>query len=465
MASVLKREGKRKTTYRITCFKGYIPDPEGKKDKNGKVKLIQQKETVSYTLEEMGISAVTDKGNPRSESSIMKDVQLYADNLEKRMSGASYMKGDKVRLIDFYENSWKPYAKNHFEDSSYYTYTKHLDEIIMPEIGSIKIGRITPEHLTVLYSKLSQEGSKNGRAESYSRGSIQTFHKQLQSVMSLAQKYKVIDDNPCHNAELPKAKKQSRIRYMTPEQTNIFLEALDNPAPCVVTATYEWGKKTSVYGFNARSISRLQYNTFRALFRVAVYSGCRIGELLALTWKDIDFKTNTLYIKQSVGYAESRGGQYIKDPKTDSSYRSVTIEHSEILMLQELRAEQKMHMLELGSAWKGNRDNTDDNLVFTSYDGRMINKSSPNKMLNRIVQNHNANAPKDKQLPHISCHDLRHTHATLLVADNTTDIKTISARLGHKNISTTLNIYAHALPENDVEASATVGAILTTKRA
>lgn len=464
MASVLKREGKRKTTYRITCFKGYIPDPEGKKDKSGKVKLIQQKETVSYTLEEMGISAVTDRGNPRSESSIMKDVQLYADNLEKRMTGASYMKGDKVRLIDFYEHSWKPYAKNHFADSSYYTYTKHLDEIIMPELGSIKIGRITPEHLTVLYSKLSQEGSKYGRAESYSRGSIVTFHKQLQSVMSLAQKYKVIDDNPCHNAELPKAKKQSRIRYLTPEQTNIFLEALDNPVPYVVTTTYDWGKVEKTYDFNAKTLSRLQYNTFRALFRVAVYSGCRIGELLALKWKDIDFKTNTLHIRQSVAFAVSRGGQYIKDPKTENSYRSVTIEHSEIVMLQNLRAEQKMHMLELGSAWKGERDNTDDNLVFTTYDGQMINKSSPNKMLDKIVRNHNSSAPKDKQLPHLSAHDLRHTHATLLVAGGT-DIKTISSRLGHKNISTTLNIYAHALKEKDVEASATVGAVLTAKKA
>lgn len=455
MASVKKRVGERGTTYRITVYKGYLI-------KDGK--RVQNKETTTYTLDEMGISAVTEKGNPRADSSIMKDVQLYADNLEKRMMGAAYMKGDKIRLIDFYEQSWKPYAKSHFADSTYYTYTKHLDEIIMPEIGSIKIGRITPEHLTVLYSKLAQEGSKNGRTESYSRGSIVTFHKQLQSVMTLAKKYKVIDDNPCRNAELPNVKKQSRIRYLTPEQTNIFLEALDNPAPCVVTATYDWGKKTSVYGFNSRALSRLQYNTFRALFRVAVFSGCRIGELLALKWKDIDFKTDTISIRQSVAYAVSKGGQYIKDPKTENSYRSVVIEHSEILMLQELRVEQKMHMLELGSAWKGNRDNPDDNLVFTQYDGQMINKSSPNKVLDRLVQNHNASVPKDKQLPHLSVHDLRHTHATLLVAGGT-DVKTISARLGHKNISTTLNVYAHALKEKDAQASATVSAMLTQKRA
>lgn len=455
MASVKKRVGERGTTYRITIYKGYLV-------KNGK--RVQNKETTTYTLDEMGISAVTDKGNPRSDSSIMKDVQLYADNLEKRMTGAAYMKGDKVRLIDFYEQSWKPYAKSHFADSTYYMYTKHLDEVIMPEIGSIKIGRITPEHLTVLYSKLAQEGSKNGRAESYSRGSIVTFHKQLQSVMTLAKKYKVIEDNPCKNAELPNVTKQSRIRYLTPEQTSIFLEILDNPAPCVVTATYDWGKKTSVYGFNSRAVSRLQYNTFRALFRVAVFSGCRIGELLALTWKDIDFKTDTISIRQSVAYAVSKGGQYIKDPKTENSYRSVVIEHSEILMLQELRVEQKMHMLELGSAWKGNRDNPDDNFVFSQYDGHMINKSSPNKMLDRLVQNHNASVPKEKQLPHLSVHDLRHTHATLLVAGGT-DVKTISARLGHKNIGTTLNIYAHALKEKDAQASATVSAMLNTKRA
>lgn len=464
MASVKKRVGERGTTYRITVYKGYIPDPKGRKDKSGKVKLIQQKETTTYTLDDMGISAVTDKGNPRSDSSIMKDVQLFADNLEKRMTGAAYMRGEKVRLIDFYEHSWKPWAKNNFADSSYYTYTKHLDEIIMPELGSIKIGRITPEHIASLYLKLAQEGSDKGRVKSYSRGSIVTFHKQLHSVMKLAHKYKIIDDNPCLSVDIPKAKEKSRIRYLTEEQTSILLEALDNPAPCVITATYERGKYTKVYDFNSKTISRLQYKTYKALFRVAIFSGCRTGELLALTWNNIDFDTNTIHIRQSVGYALSKGGQYIKPPKTENSYREVVLPHSEIQLLKELRLEQRLHMLELGSAWAGNRDSQDDNYVFARYDGHMICRTTPNKILGRLIQNHNASVTKEKQLPHITVHDLRHTHATLLVAGGT-DIKTVSARLGHKNISTTLDIYAHALKEKDVEASAMLDNMLNTKRA
>ena len=81
-----------------------------------------------------------------------------------------------------------------------------------------------------------------------------------------------------------------------------------------------------------------------------------------------------------------------------------------------------------------------------------------------LIQNYNVQAPKDKQLPPISVHCLRHTSATLLIAGNM-DVKTISARLGHKRIQTTLNIYAHPLKKRDEQASAVLGTMLNRKKA
>ena len=455
MASVKKREGKRGTTYRITCFKGYL---------NGK----QQKETCTYTLEEMGIPAVSEKGNPRAESTIMKEVQLYADNLEKRLTGASYMKGDKVRFADFYENTWKPWAKNHFAASSFYSYTIHIDEIFIPEIGSLKIGKITPDRISAIYLKLAEGGRIDGKEGGYSKGSIVSFHKHLQSVMGLAKKFKIIEENPCLNVELPTIDEAERIKYLTQEQTAIFLEMLENPSPCVVKAFYkDWGKeKVTVYDFCANEQTRLQYNTFKVLFRVALFSGCRIGELCALTWNDIDFDTCTLYIRKSMAYAKSEGGSYIKEPKTSNSYREVVIPKSEIQRLKELRHEQMETILRLGTAWEGVNDvnRLNENLVFPQLCGKLMWRSAPNRILTRLIKNYNAQAPKDKQLPPITVHCLRHTSATLLIAGDM-DVKTISARLGHKRIQTTLDIYAHPLKKRDEQASAVLDNMLNIKHA
>lgn len=441
MARVDKRVGVRGTTYRITVYKGYL---------NGK----QQKETTTYTLEEMGISALSDRGNPRAESTIMKEVQLYADNLEKRLTNANYMKGDKITFSAFYENTWKPYAKDHFSASSLYTYQKHIESIYIPEIGSLKIGRITAEHLSAIYRKLAKEGRKDGKKGGYSKRSIVTFHKHLSSVMKLAVKFKIIEDNPCKNVEFPTQDNPEKIKFMTQEQTKIFLDLLDNPSPCVVNELISsTGKhKTVVYDFCAREVTRLQYNTFKVLFRVALFSGCRIGELCALTWNDIDFDTKTLHISKSLAYAKSMGGTYVKEPKTPTSNREIVIPQNEIQLLKELRTEQKQTILRLGTAWEGDRKNLDNNFVFPQHSGKVMWKCAPNRILTRLVKNYNAQAPEDKKLPPITVHCLRHTSATLLIA-NDMDIKTVSARLGHKRIQTTLDIYAHALKKRDEQAS------------
>lgn len=452
MARVDKRVGVRGTTYRITVYKGYL---------NGK----QQKETCTYTLEEMGISATTERGNPRTDSTIMKDVQLYADNLEKRLTNANYMKGDKITFSSFYENTWKPYAEDHFSPSTLYTYERHIESIFIPEIGSLKIGKISPERLSAIYRKLAKEGRIDGKEGGYSRRSIITFHKHLYSVMKLAVKFKIIKENPCTNVEFPTKQDPVKIKYLTKEQADIFLDMLDNPSPSVVneTMTQSGNTKTVVYEFCAREITRLQYNTYRVLFRVALFSGCRIGELCALTWNDIDFDTNTLHISKAVAYARSMGGTYIKAPKTPNSNREVVIPHKEIQLMKELRTAQKQTILRLGTAWEGDRKNLDNNYVFSQYNGRVMWKCAPNRILNRLVKNYNAQAPEDKKLPPITVHCLRHTSATLLIASEKMDIKTVSARLGHKRIQTTLDIYAHALKEKDVQASAVLEDMFSVK--
>ncbi len=456
LATVNVYKGKRKTTYQLTLYKGYMV-------KDGKRKQV--KDTVTYTLEEMGIDPLSKNGNPRAESTILKQVQFYADNLEKRLAGANYTKGDKVSFADFYTETWKPWAENHFAASTYDSYTLHIDEIFMPRLGTIKIGKITPERLSAIYLDLAKGGRLDGKEGGYAKLSILAFHKHIQSVMQLATKYRVIEENPCLNVEFPKVNETERVKYLTQEQTNLFLEMLENPSPCIVTAYYEnWGKsKTTVYDFCAREMTRLQYNTYKTLFRVALFSGCRVGELCALNWNDIDMDTGTIHVYKSVAYAKSRGGTYIKEPKTRSSYREVVIPQSEILRLKILKKEQHEAILRMGTAWEGDRVNLDENLIFPQYCGKLMWKAAANRILRRLINNYNVQAPEDKQLPLITIHCLRHTCATLLIAGDM-DVKTISARLGHKNIQTTLNIYAHPLKERDEQASVVLDSMLNSKQ-
>lgn len=464
MARVNVYKGERKTSYQLTLYKGYKED--GVDDK-GKKKLKQIKETVTYTLEEMGISALSDKGNPRAESSIIKEVQLYADNLEKRLNGAFYTKGDKIKFADFYEQTWKPWAKDHFAASTYYSYTTHMDSIFIPEIGTLKIGKITPDRLTSIYLKLAKGGRIDGKEGGYSRRSIIAFHKHLQSVMGLAKKYKIIEENPCLSVEFPKIDESEKVRFLTLEQTDIFLNILDHPSPTVVHSFYkEFGtERTKVYDFMAKELTRLQYDTYKVLFRTALFSGCRIGELCALTWNDIDFETCTLKICKSVAYAKAEGGEYIKSPKTPKSIREVVIPKTEIHLLRELQKKQLNNIMMMGTAWEGYRDkkHLNDNLVFPQFNGRLMWKSAPNRMLHRLIDNYNSTVAEEKKLPYITVHCLRHTSATLLIAGNM-DIKSISARLGHKTIQTTLDIYAHPLKKRDEEASRVLENMLNMRK-
>ena len=139
-----------------------------------------------------------------------------------------------------------------------------------------------------------------------------------------------------------------------------------------------------------------------------------------------------------------------------------------IKLLSRLKQEQTALCVKLGTAWKGhrngkdkdgNKDSFDDNVIFIQDDGSPIDLSTPRHKFAEIIDLYNATREKEEdKLPHIRLHDLRHTNATLLLSQDT-DIETVSRRLGHSKASITLDIYGHALPENDKKASDALAAV------
>ncbi|SFR14702.1 site-specific integrase [Desulfoscipio geothermicus] len=130
----------------------------------------------------------------------------------------------------------------------------------------------------------------------------------------------------------------------------------------------------------------------------------------------------------------------IKPPKTESSIRKVTIDPHLTAMLKRHRIRQNEKRLKLGNKWKGN-----NNQVFTGPTGGLMVPST--------VQNWWIKFREQNGLENVRLHDLRHTHATHLLASGKIDIKTIADRLGHKNAAMTLNVYSHVLPAKQREAA------------
>lgn len=187
---------------------------------------------------------------------------------------------------------------------------------------------------------------------------------------------------------------------------------------------------------------------WRAYFYLALFSQLRRGELIALTWDDIDLEQGVVLVNKSSYYSPEKG-VVLKAPKSASGYRQVTIPHTVCEVLKEHRSDQRLQRLRAGADWQ------DANAVFTQRNGLRLNLDSPAARLKKIV--------KRSGLPPISPHGLRHTGASLLVAGGE-DYKTVQYRLGHSRASTTLDLYAHFLKHRDQEASSKLDSIITRAR-
>ncbi|WP_042274018.1 tyrosine-type recombinase/integrase [[Clostridium] dakarense] len=163
--------------------------------------------------------------------------------------------------------------------------------------------------------------------------------------------------------------------------------------------------------------------------------GLRISEILGLTWDNINFSENTITIDKIT--VRNNGSVILKSPKTESSERTISAPNEIIILLKEHKKKQ------LEAKLRGEIKNS-SNLLFFDKNEQPIAQDVMSKKFNRFL--------KENNLEHIRFHDLRHSHVTLLI-NSKVPIKVISERVGHSNINTTLNIYAHALKEMDSEAS------------
>lgn len=184
-------------------------------------------------------------------------------------------------------------------------------------------------------------------------------------------------------------------------------------------------RKDEVKQFLVITINEISFRD-QVLFHLLIYTGARKGELLALTWDDIDFQVGSIRLSKALFFNE--GSALFQTSKTKESKRLISLDNKTLALLQKWRICQREANLALLQAID------DNNLVFTRDFGIPLRLAYLNEKLDILIKQHN--------LHRITIHGLRHTHASLLFEAGAS-IKEVQERLGHSDIQMTMNIYTH----------------------
>lgn len=418
MASIRERNG----SYQITVSTG--------RDINGK----KLRETATFTPD----PTLT----PRKKE---KTVQEFAWEFEQKVKSGAAMDGRKVTLKEFSDRWLKEYAEQKLQPATVNAYRSELEEKILPVLGHLKLSELKPHNINAFFVSMTQDGArKDGKPGGYSKGTIAKTRNVISSILRTAAEWEIIDRNPCDRVRLQGESTADKLKFFTPEQTSTFLDYIEQPYTVKIKGHNRVDDTGTPYTVGNYETTRNVPEQLRVLFNLAVYTGLRKGELLALQWPDIDFKTAVVRVSKAVTLVD--GKPVVKAPKTKTSNRTVSIPLSLAARLKKLHTEQLKYRLYVGDYWQGS------DWVFTQDNGKLMNYSTPYQAMQDIIRRYNADKDPEQQLPLIPFHGLRHTSATLLIASKQ-DLKTVSSRLGHAQTSTTMNIYAHALQESDRKAA------------
>lgn len=381
----------------------------------------------------------------KTEKQNQKALEKFVFEFEERVKSGKYLDGEKITFQEFSSRWLEEYAAHQLEASTIQLYTYLLNAHIFPAIGHLKLSKIQPLQLNKLYNALS-ETRKDGKPGGYAAKTIKHVHNIISAIYTTALKWNVCIENPCQRVDTPHiTPARDKVKYFTLEQSQTFLSLLDKEYTTTYKAHDRVDDTGKSYHVAEYSETRKLPTQFKLFFLLALFCGCRRGELIALTWDDLDFHDGSLNITKSTSIVN--GKPLTKAPKTRSSIRALSVPASVLDIAKAYRKEQLQYRIALGSKWKG------DNYIFIQWNGRQMHPDTPYNTFKRVIQRHNASCKDERQkLPEIPLHGLRHTSATLLISQNV-DVRTVSGRLGHAQTSTTMDIYAHSLKKMDEVAS------------
>lgn len=360
-------------------------------------------------------------GNPmihrKTVHGTKRDAEVELAKFVTEVQNGLVVDGKSLKFSEFTEIWKRDYGSKELAPSTYKRYCRMLETRLLPYFGHFYINKIRPTDIMKFYDLLEKDtqlirkkcnnGTKTKKP--LSGKTILEHHRLLRAMLHKAVYWQLIVANPAERVQPPKSRKPKRKSY-DDEQTKILLENLE--------------------------LLSSKDTKYKVAIILTVFTGVRLGELMGLEWTDVDFKNGILSINRSSQYLSDMG-VFTKVPKTESSIREIAIPEFIISLLEEYKLWYEEQKSIYGELW------TNSDRLFVQADGKPMHPSTISKWFVKYVG--------QIGLPVINFHGLRHTNASLLVAQNI-DIAVISARLGHAQISTTLDFYVHPLLSHNRKA-------------
>ena len=323
---------------------------------------------------------------------LKRDANKRLNEVKEEIYKEELLLPNEMILQDFLLDFLEKYKMN-LSITTYNCYMRICKKYIIPLLGDIKLCDIRPIHIQNYVDDL---------LDLLTPQTIKVHLNILNLALKRAYRLKLIKENVVQFVEVPKNKKYKNEIYNAEDMKKLL----------------EKSRETSL----------------ELPIILASGLGLRISEILGLTWNNIDFNDFTITVEKIT--VRDEGKVILKEPKTESSIRTISAPKEIILMLKQLKKDR------LAAKLRGEKSHRE--LIFYDKNLNPVAQDVLSKKFRYFLQENN--------LKHIRFHDLRHSHVTMLI-DAKVPIKVISERVGHSNVNTTLNIYSHALREMDQEAS------------
>ena len=343
-----------------------------------------------YTL---GIDPGTGKQIQKSVyGKTQKEVRQKLTAITAEIDSGTYQEPCKMTVNEWLDIWLRDYQIG-VKDSTAYLYERQAKLYLRPVLGSIPLETLKAHTIQRLYNSLSQE--HDGQL-ALSAKAIKNIHGVLHKALKQAVLIGYLRTNPTEACILPRIIRKE-MHPLEEDQVAVFLR-------------------------------EVQGHPHEYLYKIALFTGLREGEVLGLMWDCVDFEKGTILVNKQLCRSQRKGGTYYFSPPKNNKSRTITPAPYVMKLLQAQKVQQAEQRLMAGPAWE------DSSLVFTNEFGRYVSYRAIFDSFKRIV--------KRIGLPDARIHDLRHTYAVNCIRAGD-DIKTVQSNLGHATAAFTLDVYGH----------------------
>ena len=322
----------------------------------------------------------------------------------------------------YLDNTVKKTTKQYYVD---------LMKYIPENLRSLKFIKITPVLLQELYIDLLKHGSRKHTEKGLSPTTVRSVRSMLITCFESAIDNGVLQINPAKKTKPPKLDKKE-IAYMTEDEIKKLLTVVDSG---------EYYDKLECALDNSESSYLIKQ--WSVLIRLTLATGLRRGEVFGLTWSDIDFNNQSIYVHNNLQ------GAKLSEPKTKYSKRFISVDTKTMQKIKNWKSYQKRYSDDLGDKY-----NNDLQLLFCNTCGRPVRYDNFRvRYFDKMIKAAGLSC-------RLTFHSLRHTHATQLLQAGINP-KVISKRLGHSNVAFTLQTYTH-VPDLERESAEAMAKILNS---